>query len=310
MSGADRDSFAEYRDRLEAMGFRPKRRFGQNFLLDPSLHAVIASAANIGGEDRAIEIGGGLGFLTRELAVRAAEVLVAEIDPLLARVLREDFADRRNVQVVEGDALGSDDRLGPSLEVALEEAERRCSRRTVVAANLPYATSGPLLAALAVRRASPPIAGMGLLVQLEFARRLVAAPRSEDYGGLTVLAQAYFEVRLLRTVGREVFRPRPNVDSAIVELRSRPIGGSAAAAHRPEFARFVRQLFTGRRKVLRHALDTVEPGWRELVEQPDRVGSCRAEELGHEEVQDLFARLAPRRGSMAGPSLDGSGSTT
>jgi 16S rRNA (adenine1518-N6/adenine1519-N6)-dimethyltransferase len=286
------------------MGFRPKRRFGQNFLLDPSLHSVIAHAADIGSEDRAIEIGGGLGFLTRELAARAAEVLVAEIDPLLVRVLREDFADRRNVLVIEGDALGSDDRLGPSLEAALAEAERTCARRTVVAANLPYATSGPLLAALAVRTDAPPIAAMGLLVQLEFARRLVAAPRSEDYGGLTVLAQAYFEVRLLRTVGREVFRPRPNVDSAIVELRQRPVGSVALDSRRREFARFVRHLFTGRRKVLRHALDAVAPDWRDLVDAPERLGSCRAEELGHEDVEELFARLTPRPGTTADPSLD------
>ncbi|MBI5853279.1 MAG: hypothetical protein HZB39_19905, partial [Planctomycetes bacterium] len=86
-----RDPFAAYRARLDALGFKPSRRLGQNFLLEPSLHRVIADAAGLLEGDVALEIGAGLGFLTRELAARAAHVVTVEVDPRLARILREDF---------------------------------------------------------------------------------------------------------------------------------------------------------------------------------------------------------------------------
>lgn len=249
----DRDPFAAYRERLALLGFRPSRRLGQNFLLEPELHRVMADAAAVGADDVVLEIGAGLGFLTRELAGRARRVVAVEIDHRLCEVLREDLVampggDR--VELVQADVLGRHGELGDAVLQVIAAAGAQLK----VVANLPYAVTGPVLATLCTAPALP--ARMAVLVQLEVATRLCAAPRTSEYGSLTALVQACFAVRLARRVGREVFRPRPNVDSGIVEMvRARDCLAAAwSCAERRSFAAFVRGLFSARRKMVRHGL--------------------------------------------------------
>ncbi len=291
-----RESFAAYRARLDAVGFRPSKRFGQNFLLEPTLHRAVADAAGLACGDVALEIGAGLGFLTRTLASRAVHVVAVEIDARLARILREDLgAPDSRIELIECDALAKDDRLALPVEAALVRArEAYPGARLVVASNLPYAVAGPLLVALAVRGAADAVAGIGALVQLELAERFAARPGTSEYGSLPALLQALYQVRIDRRVGREVFRPRPNVDSAIVSFRARVdrapslAGGPARAA----FARFVRELFAARRKTLRHALDRLAPGWATHGAVATGFGSRRAEQLDPNELVALFETLS------------------
>lgn len=250
---APRDPFATFRARLEAIGFRPSSALGQNFLLDPSLHRWIAEAAGIEPTDTVVEIGAGLGFLTRELAARAGAVLAIEIDTRLLTIAREDLAAAANVVWLSADALGG---AGRSLhpELAATFAQRPGVGRVLVVANLPYAISGPLLAELAAVPCLP--ARCVLLVQKEVAARVAAPHGSRDYGGLSASLQALFSVRVLRDVPAAVFRPRPNVVSAVLELVPRPDGplAAASAAARRQFLAFVRRLFGQRRKALRTTL--------------------------------------------------------
>ena len=145
MTGNSRDSFARYREELDAMGFRPSSARGQNFLLDPTLHRYIAEAAAKSPEDVVLEIGVGLGFLTRELAVRSRRVIGVEIDDRLFEIAGRDLADHNNVRLICADALGGPSRtLHPAVMAILAE-ELQAGGAFVVAANLPYSISGPRL---------------------------------------------------------------------------------------------------------------------------------------------------------------------
>lgn len=253
MSG-DREPFARYLARMEAQGFHPSRKLGQNFLLDPSLHRVIAHTAGLRDTDLALEIGGGLGFLSRELATLAGRLVVVEIDPRLHAILKVDFArldpTSERIELVLADALGPDDRLAPEVLAALARRAPASGGAFVVVANLPYAVSGPLLARLPLLEPAPD--RIVVVVQLELAQRLAAAPGSAEFGSLSATLGAGYRMRIERKIGREVFRPRPNVDSALVVFERRADGPlwSLPARARIEFAAFVRSLFSSRRKTL------------------------------------------------------------
>lgn len=252
MTGNDRDAFPRYRERMAALGFRPSSTLGQNFLLDPSLHRWIADCMEPTAADTVVEIGVGLGFLTRELASRAGCVHGVELDARLLTIAREELGDQGNIRWIAGDALGGPGRtLHPEILAALAAPVGHGGRRLVIA-NLPYAVSGPLLAELVA--AGPQVDGAVLLVQKEMAQRVAAAAGSADYGGLSVAVQSTFEAALLRDVPPDVFRPRPKVLSAILRLRRRAEGLAADTAERRQFLLFVRHLFRQRRKTLRTTL--------------------------------------------------------
>ncbi|MCA8943392.1 MAG: ribosomal RNA small subunit methyltransferase A [Planctomycetes bacterium] len=285
-----RPSFAEYRAIMEAHGFRPSRRFGQNFLLDPSLHRAIADAAELERSDLVLEVGAGLGFLTRELVTRAGRVVAVEIDDRLLAILRDDvvrWEDAQRVEFVHADALEGDG-LSGELVAAVTAAAVDLGPIKLVA-NLPYAVSGRFLAA-ALASTELTLRLAVIVVQRELADRLAAAPGSRDYGGLSVLSQACGPVELVRPIGREVFRPRPNVDSALVRIDvRRPLPSG--------FAEFVRAMFASRRKTLRHAFG--RSGVRLPAAVAEEFGRRRAEQCTAEEFLDLFA-LASQHGENPG----------
>jgi 16S rRNA (adenine1518-N6/adenine1519-N6)-dimethyltransferase len=294
-----RDPFAAYRERMAEAGFRPSRKLGQNFLLEPELHRLIADVAEVGAEDVVLEIGAGLGFLTRELLRRARLVVAVEIDARLCALLREDIArlpEAGRLVLVHGDVLASGGRLDPRVPAALAAAGGQYK----VAANLPYAVTGPALAALCT--ADRLAERMALLVQLEVAERLVAEPGTKEHGGLGVLVQACYEPRLVRRVGREVFRPRPNVDSAVVELAVRPPGpqGGWQASERASFASFLQTMFSFRRKTVRQGLRLAAEGRRggvdrarSLTVRPE-VLDARPDQLSAPELLDLWQTVRPQ----------------
>lgn len=249
--------FAAYKELLDARGFHPSRRLGQNFLLDPSLHRVLVDAVAPRPEDLVVEVGAGLGFLTRELAGRC-RVVAVEIDDRLFRLLQDEVATfpggGADVRLLHADVL-SRSRINPAvLEVLAEEraAGPRGIGRLLVVANLPYAIAGPLLAEFSSLD-QPPIE-MAVLVQLELAERLTAVPGTRAYGALAVQLQLGYEARFLRKVGAQVFRPRPNVDSGMVHFGPRPDGcRDRPAAERRAMGVFWRQVFAARRKKLKNA---------------------------------------------------------
>ncbi len=290
---AERQAFADYRARLEALGFQPSTTLGQNFLLDPTLHRWLADEAAVAATDTVVEIGVGLGFLTRELASRAGRVVGVEIDERLFAIARAELAGHTNVELVAGDALGGPGRsLRPEIAAAGLSARER-GGLFVIVANLPYSISGPLLAEMVALPELPDRAV--LLVQKEMAQRVAARPGTPDYGGLAVLVQSVFSARLLRLVPPEVFRPRPRVMSAVLGLSRRADAAPTlvTAAARSEFARFVRRLFQQRRKAMRQTLPAAAGAIGRRAPDLPELARQRAEQLAPDEIVALWAACAP-----------------
>ncbi|HYP91449.1 MAG TPA: 16S rRNA (adenine(1518)-N(6)/adenine(1519)-N(6))-dimethyltransferase RsmA [Polyangiaceae bacterium] len=224
---------------LERYGLRPKYSFGQNFLADPRLAARIAEACAAQGGS-VVELGAGLGALTRPLLESGVSfVLAVERDRDLVSPLGTELGsevEAGRLQILETDAKAVD------FETALSGRPRP----HVVAGNLPYQITGPLLEKAV--HAAPSIERAVFLVQLEVAERLAAAPGSDAYGALSVFAQRAFKVERAFVVRRGAFYPQPNVDSAVVTLE--PLG---AAAESDAFRAVVRAAFAQRRKTLKNA---------------------------------------------------------
>jgi 16S rRNA (adenine1518-N6/adenine1519-N6)-dimethyltransferase len=229
------------RSLLDARGLRPKRAFGQNFMTDPRIAATIAELCTTPPGGTVLELGAGLGALTLPLAERAGRVLAVERDrdlvPLLEQLVQERGLTER-ISVVEADAKGLD----------IEALLRETPRPHVLAGNLPYHLTGPILrATVAARNAVDRVV---YLVQLEVADRLAAAPGSEAWGAASVFAQAAYRVGRHAIVRRGAFYPQPRVDSAIIVLDPRPV---PLAEETDTFRELVSRAFAQRRKTLRNA---------------------------------------------------------
>lgn len=265
---------------MQERGLAPKKHFGQNFLTDPSLAARIAELATTPPAGTVIELGAGLGALTRPLLVRASHVIAVERDrdlvPLLELELGAALA-AGTLTLVEADAK--------TIEPAALVAGR--PRPHVLCGNLPYHLSGPLLT-LAVNNARS-LDRVVYLVQLEVAERVAAGAGDESYGALSVFVQAQFTPRRAFVIRRGAFHPQPNVDSAVLVLDPHPVPVSDETA---EFRALVRGAFAKRRKKLRNA-------WRGVMGKNDVQVSSAAERAGIDldlrgETLDVaaFARMA------------------
>jgi len=229
----------EAREALAAAGLRPRKRWGQHFLCDPGVARRIVDTAELGPRSVVLEIGPGLGALTDELVARTGRLYLIEIDPGLATRLAAQHANDPRVRVVEGDVLAL-----PLAEIVREPA-------VTVVANLPYNIATPVLFRLLDLRARFPRAVVTL--QREMAARLAARAGSAAWGVTSVLVQAFAEVRVAFGVSRRSFLPRPDVDSAVLDIRWS--AGPRADLHDVDlFREVVRAAFGQRRKMLRNAL--------------------------------------------------------
>jgi 16S rRNA (adenine1518-N6/adenine1519-N6)-dimethyltransferase len=249
-------------------------RLGQNFLADPNLLGAIVREAGVGTNDVVLEVGGGEGALTAELAPLVRAVHVVELDEGLRPALEEVASEHPGVMLHFGDAMRID----------LASLDPQPDR---VVANLPYSIATPLI--LRTIEKLPGIQRWTVMVQREIADRLRAAPGSRTYGAPSVLVQLACEVRLLRSVDRAVFKPRPRVDSALLRLER--VGPAA-----PEpVARLVREAFAHRRKSVARSLELARPGSRDAVRAALReLGlseGARAEQLAPAQFAELAEKL-------------------
>ena len=260
--------------RMKAFGIRPSRELGQNFLIDSNLLDVISRAADVGSGDVVLEVGGGLGVLSEHLAERARHVHVVELDRRLEDALRDATDPHPNVSLHLADAVKLD--LG-----ALDPPPAK------VVANLPYGVAATVI--LRTIESLPGVTTWVAMVQKEVGERLAAAPGSAAYGIPSVLAQLAADVKVIRNVSRNVFRPVPNVDSVLVRLLR------TGAAPEPALRALVQQGFAHRRKALARSV-SLKGGDREAVraalEAMGLPADARAETLAPGQWRDLHARLA------------------
>ena len=224
------------------------RRLGQHFLHDPSILDRIVDALDPTSDDVVIEIGPGLGTLTRRLAPRVGAVVAIERDARLAEELREGAGAQprlANVAVVAGDALSLDWH-----ELLAAQTAHAASVGHKIIGNIPYYITSPLIEKALT---APFPVCIVYTVQREVADRLAAKPGSKSYGALSVGVQVAAQVERLLLVPAGAFRPPPNVASAVVRLVPRA-DSLIAASERPAFRRFVTSLFGRRRKQLGRAL--------------------------------------------------------
>lgn len=268
---------AEIRELAAELDVTPTKKLGQNFLHDPNTIRRIVAAADLSPEDRVVEVGPGLGSLTLGLLGEVAHVTAVEIDSRLAGKLPDtvaaraaDFADR--LSVVEKDAL------------TVEAGE--LGEPTALVANLPYNVAVPVL--LHLLEVYPSIRRVLVMVQLEVAERLAAAPGSKVYGIPSVKASFYGLVRQAGTIGKNVFWPAPKIESGLVRIDcTRPFD----EVLRPRLFALIDASFAQRRKTLRAALAGFY-GSAAAAEEALRAANIdprlRGEKLG---VED-FVRLA------------------
>jgi 16S rRNA (adenine1518-N6/adenine1519-N6)-dimethyltransferase len=242
---------------------RAKKELGQHFLVDDNILGVIGRLAQLESSDVVLEVGPGLGVLTAYLADRVARVVTVELDRTLGEQLEERLAGRPNVELHYGDALALD------LAALAPEARK-------LVANLPYNVATPLI--VESLDGLPQIELWCVMVQREVADRLFAQPSTKDYGAVSVLVQLVAERTGFHPVSRTVFRPRPNVDSALVAFRRTGLP--------PEFSavkRVVTAAFAHRRKTLPNSLELSGLASRvEATEALATIGrppATRAEEL-------------------------------
>jgi 16S rRNA (adenine1518-N6/adenine1519-N6)-dimethyltransferase len=218
----------------------PSRALGQNFVVDPNTVRRIVRLAGIGPGDHVVEVGAGLGSLTLELAATGAHVVAIERDRHLMPALREVLEGAGDVDLVEADALTLD------WSAALAAAPR-----WVLVANLPYNVATPLV--LDLLDGVPAIERFLVMVQREVGERLAAGPGTKAYGIPSVKVAYWATAEVAGKVSREVFLPKPKVDSVLVRITRRP-GGPATSADPVRLFELVRTGFGHRRKMLRGAL--------------------------------------------------------
>jgi len=223
---------------LAAEGLRPRRSLSQNFLTDAAALDAIVEAAELSPGDRVVEIGPGLGVLTRRLLAAGASVMAVELDTKLARYLRRELADVPGFELLEADALSVHPR-----EIFPGEPFK-------LVANIPYHITSPLLHAFLEGERPPTLAV--LLVQLEVAERIAAPPGQMSY--LSVFVQNVAAAEVVARVPAASFEPAPEVDSAILRLRRRDDPAVPAGEGRDAFYRLVQAGFRQRRKQIHNGL--------------------------------------------------------
>jgi 16S rRNA (adenine1518-N6/adenine1519-N6)-dimethyltransferase len=257
------------------MSIRAKKKLGQHFLVDENILGVIGRLAELESDDVVLEVGPGLGVLTTYLADRVAQVYTVELDTSLEKELTDRLAGRSNVDLRFGDAL------------KLDLAEVAPGGKKLVA-NLPYNIATPLVAESL--DGLPEIELWTVMVQREVADRFFAAPSTKAYGAVSVLVQLVAERTGFHPVSPSVFRPRPNVDSALVAFRRTELPPDF-----PGVKRVVEGSFAHRRKRLANSLELAGVADRQHAEAAvERIGrdrNVRAEELTPPEFLALTEAL-------------------
>lgn len=262
--------------------FRNAKSLGQNFLTDSRVVEEIVRGAGIGKDDFVVEIGPGIGALTREAAKHAAQVAAVEIDERLIPILEADLSDFDNVRIINGDILKTD------VDALASESGFTDRAHVKIIGNLPYYITTPVLTALLKKRVNAE--SITVMMQKEVADRIGAPVGTKEYGALTIAVRYYCDVVRLIEVPHTSFMPQPKVDSVVLRLDVKK-EKSVKVADEGLFFSCVRAGFSQRRKTVSNSLKSVLPGTGQAAVFLESLGidpKRRAETLSIED----FAAIA------------------
>ena len=286
---SDRSSPSGARTIMQRYGLFPKKRWGQNFLVDRNILTKIADSCAISADQYILEVGPGLGGLTQELANRSQGVLAVEVDTTLEPVLRELAASNPGIKIIFQDILKVE------IEAEIQKAfDLPAIKPYQVCANIPYNITTPILFKLLEN--CPHMVSATLMMQKEVGQRLMASPGSKDYGRLTLMAAYYADIEHIMDVSRQCFYPRPEVDSLV--LRIIPQHPQKVPVHNEQaFKGFIRAAFQKRRKtILNITSDFFTLDKYESEKKLQALGlqpNLRPENLSLEDVARLINAFAP-----------------
>lgn len=236
----DREPSLAYKTKqiIKNYEFAFKKNFGQNFLVDERVLDKIVASAELTPDDTVLEIGPGIGTLTQALAKNCKKVIAVEIDKTLIPILGELLADFDNIELINEDIL--------KVDIATLAAQNGGKKLKVVA-NLPYYITTPII--MNILEKNLPVESITVMIQKEVAYRMQAQPKSKDYGSLSLVTQYYCEPYLVANVPQNCFMPRPNVDSAVIRLKTleRP---AVDTDDRELLFHIIKTAFSQRRKTL------------------------------------------------------------
>lgn len=266
------------REVVKKYNFRFTKSLGQNFLVDNTVLEDIVRGADISKEDFVIEIGPGVGTLTRELLAKAKKVCAIELDSDLIPILQEELKDFDNFELIHKDALKIDFN-----EIIGEE------KSVKVVANLPYYVTTPIIANLLNKGYN--FKSLTIMIQKEVAERINADPDNKDFGSLSVLVQYYCDTKILRRVPPTAFIPQPKVDSIVIRLDKldKP---RVEVKDKELFFKVVRQSFNMRRKTLRNAVKGLGMLNSEEIEKAFEDSGVDPKRRGETLTLQEFANLA------------------
>lgn len=265
---------------LNKYGLRANKKLGQNFLINESIIYDIVKKANVTKEDVVIEIGPGLGSLTKELINNAKKVIAIELDPNMIDILKSRFGIFDNFEVIYGDVL----------KIDLEELIKGYDSVKVVA-NLPYYITTPIIMKLLEDKLK--IKSITVMVQKEVGERICATHKDKEYGAITVSVQYYSEPQIIIDVPKENFLPAPEVDSCVIRLdmREKP---PVSLKDEKLFFRLVKGAFTQRRKTINNSLTCSGKSKEEIIAALNKLGidsKLRAENLSIQQYADIANTL-------------------
>lgn len=273
------------KDLFQRHGFSFTKSLGQNFLVNPAVCPKIAEQGGCNENVCALEIGTGIGVLTKELALRCKKVVAVEIDRGLKPILQETLSEFSNIEIIFADFMETD------LKALFEEKLK--GEEVVVCANLPYYITSPVIMRLLEEK--PPIKSLTVMVQKEAADRICAPMGSRDCGALTAAVNYYSTPKKLFNVSRGSFNPSPSVDSAVIRL---DIARTKKYPVKDEklFFRIIKASFSQRRKQMINPL-SAELGiskaqMSEILEKSGIKPTARPEELTMESFTTLCNNIS------------------
>lgn len=268
-------------DLVKRHGFKFTKSLGQNFLIDDNIVDKIVAGAGIGPSDKIIEVGPGIGTLTREMASRAEALMAVEIDKNLIPILTDTLGDYENVKIVNEDIIKAD--IRGLIDENLDGGPVK------LVANLPYYITTPIIMRFLEEDIN--VTDIVVMVQKEVAERMNAQPGGKDFGALSVAVQYYCDTEIVAKVPRHLFVPQPNVDSIVIALRVRPERKYRVDSE-DLFFKVVKAAFGQRRKTLLNSIASMGNLSKDMVKEVLEEAGIDPKRRGETLSLDEFANLS------------------